>query len=52
MKKINEYMYENPKDKITKVLSVGYPVVLLFLVIISVSFLMSGSYNPFIYFNF
>lgn len=52
VKYINEYMYENPRDKITKVLSVGYPVVLLFLVIISVSYLMSGSYNPFIYFNF
>ncbi len=52
VKHVNGYMYDNPKSKLTAVLAVGYPVVLIFLVIISISYLMSGSYNPFIYFNF
>ena len=52
VKHVNGYMYDNPKSKLTAVLAVGYPVVLIFPVIISISYLMSGSYNPFIYFNF
>lgn len=52
VKEFNEYMYNNPGSKLTKVLDLFYPIVLLFLFVVSVSYLMSGSYNPFIYFNF
>lgn len=51
-KEINTYMYDNPKNGLSKVLSAAYTPMILFLFVISVSFLMSGSYNPFIYFNF
>lgn len=49
---LNKYMYENPKSGIARVLSFGYVPVVCLLFILSVSNLMSGSYNPFIYFNF
>jgi alginate O-acetyltransferase complex protein AlgI len=49
---VNEYLYENPKSIQTRIMSVGYIPVICFLFILSVSYLMSGSYNPFIYFNF
>lgn len=49
---INEYMYENTQSRLSRLLSVAYPIVILFLVILSISYLMSGTYNPFIYFNF
>lgn len=49
---VNEYMYENSQSKLSRLLSIGYPVVILLLVILSISYLMSGTYNPFIYFNF
>lgn len=51
-KDINTYIYENPKNKLSRMLSIAYPPMIIFLFVISVSYIMSGSYNPFIYFNF
>jgi len=51
-KEINTYMYDNPKNGLSRVLSASYTPAILLLFVVSVSFLMSGSYNPFIYFNF
>lgn len=49
---VNEYMYDNPDRAGVKFLSLGYPFVIISLFLISAGYLMSGSYNPFIYFNF
>ncbi len=51
-KEINTYLYTNPKKGISRFLSIAYPPVILLLFVISVSYIVSGSYNPFIYFNF
>ncbi len=49
---VNEYLYENPKRPLSRLFSAAYPVVISVLFLLSVGYLMSGSYNPFIYFNF
>ena len=49
---MNQILYNNQKSVFHKVLTVLYPIGLLFLLIVSVSYLASGTYNPFIYFNF
>lgn len=36
----------------SKVVSVLYPVVLILIFLVSISFIVKGTYNPFIYFNF
>ena len=49
---MNEMLYTEQDSIINKVYTVLYPVVMLLILIISVSYLASGTYNPFIYFNF
>lgn len=49
---VNEFLYKYPDKMVSKIASVGYPIVMGALFILAVSYLMSGSYNPFIYFNF
>ena len=49
---VNEMLYKNPDSKVNKIYTVVYPVSMLLLLIVSVSYLASGTYNPFIYFNF
>lgn len=52
-RKTNEYlMYKKIDGKNSVVYTVFYPVVMMMLFAISVSYLATGSYNPFIYFNF
>lgn len=51
-RRMNELLYKNPDSKINKIYTVLYPIGMLLLLIVSVSYLASGSYNPFIYFNF
>lgn len=49
---MNEMFYKNPDSKVNKACTLLYPVGMLLLLIVSVSYLASGTYNPFIYFNF
>ena len=49
---MNEILYEKQGSVVNKLYTVLYPVVMLLILIISVSYLASGTYNPFIYFNF
>lgn len=49
---MNEMLYAKQDSVVNKIYTVLYPVVMLFILIISVSYLASGTYNPFIYFNF
>lgn len=49
---MNKMMYENPKSLLNKVCTVFYPIGMLLLFAVSVAYLASGTYNPFIYFNF
>lgn len=49
---MNEMLYAKQDSVVNKVYTMLYPVVMLFILIISVSYLASGTYNPFIYFNF
>lgn len=49
---INERLYKNPQAMTSRIYTVIYPVGMLLLLIISASYLVSGTYNPFIYFNF
>lgn len=51
-RKMNEMLYKNPKSAVNRIYTVLYPVGLLLILIVSVSYLASGTYNPFIYFNF
>ena len=45
-------MYREQKSFLNRVCTVLYPVGMLLLFLVSVSYLASGTYNPFIYFNF
>lgn len=47
---IVKYIPEKIKD--SKIANVIYPVVLMIFFILAISFIVKGSYNPFIYFNF
>ena len=49
---MNEYLYHHPKSVLGHCLTVLYPLGLAALFVVSVCCLMSGTYNPFIYFNF
>lgn len=49
---MNEMLYERPDSVVNKVYTFCYPIVMLLILVISVSYLASGTYNPFIYFNF
>lgn len=49
---MNEMIYAKPDSRINKLYTIVYPVVMLGILVISVSYLASGTYNPFIYFNF
>ena len=39
-------------DKGTMVLDIATPIIYFFLLLVSISYLVIGAYNPFIYFNF
>lgn len=49
---MNEMLYAKQGSVVNKLYTVLYPVVMLIILIVSVSYLASGTYNPFIYFNF
>lgn len=49
---MNEILYKNPKSGINRVGTLVYPIGLMVLLVICVAYLASGTYNPFIYFNF
>lgn len=49
---MNEILYKNPKSGISRVCTLCYPVGLMILLVVCVAYLASGTYNPFIYFNF
>ena len=49
---MNEMLYAKQGSVANKLYTVLYPVVMLIILIVSVSYLASGTYNPFIYFNF
>ncbi len=49
---MNEMLYKKPDSWENRLYTALYPVGMLLLLIVSVSYLASGTYNPFIYFNF
>lgn len=49
---MNELLYHKPDSLVNKLYTLLYPAVMLLLLLVSVSYLASGTYNPFIYFNF
>ena len=49
---MNKYLYHHPKSAAGRCLTVLYPLGLAALFVVSVCYLTSGTYNPFIYFNF
>ena len=49
---MNEILFKNPKSGINRICTLCYPIGLLILFIICVAYMASGTYNPFIYFNF
>lgn len=49
---MNQMLYEKQNSAVNKLYTALYPIVLLLILIISVSYLATGTYNPFIYFNF
>lgn len=49
---MNEVLYRKPYSLVNKIYTIAYPVVMLLLLLTSISYLASGTYNPFIYFNF
>lgn len=49
---MNHYAYEHNDTLVSAVYKTAYPLVLTALMVLAVSSLASGSYNPFIYFNF
>lgn len=51
-RKMNEMIYGSVNSLVNIVYTVFYPIIMFLLLIISVSYLASGTYNPFIYFNF
>lgn len=50
--KINSWLYQNEDTKFHVVYSILYPVAMIAMMIVCFSYLIIGSYNPFIYFNF
>lgn len=51
-RKMNEMIYGNVNSLVNKAYTLCYPIIMFLILIISVSYLASGTYNPFIYFNF
>lgn len=49
---MNEMFYAKQGAVVNRVYTVLYPIVMLLILIVSVCYLASGTYNPFIYFNF
>ena len=49
---MNKWFHAHEDSAIHKVYSIAYPVLMSIMIVISVSYLVIGSYNPFIYFNF
>ena len=49
---MNEILYKNPKSVISRVGTAVYPIGLMALLVVCVAYMASGTYNPFIYFNF
>ncbi|MBR2547344.1 MAG: MBOAT family protein [Eubacterium sp.] len=49
---INERFYKNPESRLHQAYTLVYPVMMAGLAVICISYLVTGSYNPFIYFNF
>lgn len=49
---MNEILYKNPKSVINRMGTVVYPIGLMALLVVCVAYMASGTYNPFIYFNF
>ena len=49
---MNELLFREKESSINKVYTMFYPLVMLTILVISVCYLASGTYNPFIYFNF
>jgi len=52
LRNANEYLFRHPDSRWNRLLVPLYPLGLLALLAMCVSYLASGSYNPFIYFNF
>lgn len=49
---MNALLYQKPDSFVNKLYTLLYPAVMMLLLLVSVSYLASGTYNPFIYFNF
>ncbi len=49
---MNSWFYKHEKSRWHIVYSVVYPITMTIMVVICMSYLVIGSYNPFIYFNF
>ncbi len=49
---MNEILYKDPKSWINKLYTIVYPIGLMLILVLCVCYLASGTYNPFIYFNF
>ena len=49
---MNEMFFKSSNTKIHYIYTALYPIAMLLLLIVSVSYLASGTYNPIIYFNF
>ena len=50
VKRVNYFISEN--EKFSNIFNILYPIWILTLLVICISYLVVGSYNPFIYFNF
>lgn len=51
-RKMNEMLFIKPDSAVNKIYTILYPAGMFLLLIVCVSYLASGTYNPFIYFNF
>jgi len=49
---MNQWLYKNPRSFVNRLYTLLYPAAMLLLLVVSVCYLASGTYNPFIYFNF
>ncbi|MBO4457286.1 MAG: MBOAT family protein [Butyrivibrio sp.] len=49
---LNKWFHSHEKTPIHVAYSIAYPVLMSVMVIVCISYLVIGSYNPFIYFNF
>ena len=49
---LNKWLHENEKTPVHVIYSIAYPVLMSVMIVISISYMVIGSYNPFIYFNF